>query len=91
MSQLQKWFADDLALGSFFATIKTWFDKLCKIGPPRGYIPNPEKSILGATPTNLAKSKTFFADYKYKLKEGCRYLGGFLGSEDLTKSMLKKK
>eukprot|EP00957_Ditylum_brightwellii_P084798 6447528-Ditylum_brightwellii.AAC.1 len=90
-SQLQVWFADDSALGSFFATIKTWFDKFCEICPPRGYIPKPEKSIMVATPTNLAKAKTFFADYKFKLKEGCCYLGGFLGSEDLTKQYVEEK
>eukprot|EP00957_Ditylum_brightwellii_P113778 8674407-Ditylum_brightwellii.AAC.1 len=89
--QLQKWFADDSALGSFFTTVKTWFGKLCEIGPPRGYIPEPEKSILVETPTNLDKAKTFFADYKFKLKEGCCYLGGFLGSEALTTMYVEDK
>eukprot|EP00957_Ditylum_brightwellii_P052802 4003356-Ditylum_brightwellii.AAC.1 len=90
-NQLQKWFADDSALGSFFATIKKWFDKLCEIGSPCGYIPKPEKSIMVASPSNLDKAKTFFANYKFKLKEGYCYLGGFLGSAKLTKQYVEEK
>eukprot|EP00957_Ditylum_brightwellii_P041621 3152427-Ditylum_brightwellii.AAC.1 len=72
-------------------TIKTWFDKLYKIGPPWGYIPEPEKSIMVASPSNLDKAKTFFANYKFKLKEGCCYLGRFLDLAELSKQYAEER
>eukprot|EP00957_Ditylum_brightwellii_P203250 15333888-Ditylum_brightwellii.AAC.1 len=43
---LAEWFADNAALAGFYMAIDHWFARLCEIGPPRGYIPEPSKSIL---------------------------------------------
>eukprot|EP00957_Ditylum_brightwellii_P009373 708873-Ditylum_brightwellii.AAC.1 len=44
--RLQAWYADDSAKAAFFEAIRDFFRELCRIGPPLGYFPEPDKSIL---------------------------------------------
>eukprot|EP00957_Ditylum_brightwellii_P180614 13758077-Ditylum_brightwellii.AAC.1 len=44
-----------------------------------------------ATKENLAKAKTFFKDYKLKLKEGFGHLGGFVSSANLAEKYILEK
>eukprot|EP00957_Ditylum_brightwellii_P197440 15042802-Ditylum_brightwellii.AAC.1 len=82
---------NDFAIEAFFQAMKTWVDKLCVIALPRGYFPEPDKSILVARKANLGKAKELFKGYKFKLKEGFRYLGGFIGSADLAQKYVQEK
>ena len=42
----QPWYADDAGAGGRFQNIRLYFKKLQEYGPPRGYFPEPSKSIL---------------------------------------------
>eukprot|EP00957_Ditylum_brightwellii_P071052 5399569-Ditylum_brightwellii.AAC.1 len=58
---------------------KKWFKELCQIGPPMGYFPEPDKSILVTALQNLELAKTYFKAEKNKIKIGYCYLGGHIG------------
>ena len=48
-------------------------------GPPRGYFPEPTKSILVVAPQNVARAEWFFRGMGLKVVMDSRYLGGFIG------------
>ena len=50
-------------------------------GPPRGYFPEPTKSILVMSPRNFPLAEAFFQGYVLHVVTGSRYLGGFVGTE----------
>ena len=43
---IQSWYADDTAACGSLVELKSWWDKLCAIGPTYGYFPKPSKTIL---------------------------------------------
>eukprot|EP00957_Ditylum_brightwellii_P005607 429089-Ditylum_brightwellii.AAC.1 len=90
IKQLQKWFADDSALAVFFEAIDKWYEKLCLIGPPPGYHPESEKSILITHEKHLLLANEYFKERKFKIKAGHHYLGGYLGSAALTEHFSEK-
>eukprot|EP00957_Ditylum_brightwellii_P077975 5927077-Ditylum_brightwellii.AAC.1 len=59
--------------------IKAWFQELCQIGPPLGYFPEPDKSILVTALLNLELAKNYFQAENFKIKTGYHYLGGHIG------------
>ena len=78
----QKFYADDGANAAKFKIIRAYFVRLCELGPLFGYYPEPDKSILNAAKHNLKRAKAYFADLKFKIKTGSRYLGSFIGDPD---------
>ena len=61
------------------------------LGPPRGYLPDPKKSILVVSPQNILQAEAFFGGYKLHIVMGSRYLGGFLGSKAAQDHWLGEK
>ena len=51
-------------------------------GRPRGYFPEPTKSILVVAPRNVAQAEDFFRGMGIKVVTGNRYLGVFIGDSD---------
>ena len=52
------------------------------MGPTRGYYPAPTKSIvIPSQPEFTEKTKEVLGEFNFQYMEGCRYLGGFIGSE----------
>eukprot|EP00957_Ditylum_brightwellii_P069693 5292778-Ditylum_brightwellii.AAC.1 len=86
VEKLQVWYADDTAKAAFFAAIRKWFQELCRIGPPLGYFPEPDKSIPVTALQNIDLAKNYFKTEKFKIKTGYRYLGGHIreGKEDFV-------
>eukprot|EP00957_Ditylum_brightwellii_P015584 1174892-Ditylum_brightwellii.AAC.1 len=68
IERLQAWYADDSAKAAYFEAIKVWFQELCRIGPPLGYFPEPDKSILGPALCTLELAKNYFQVEKFKIK-----------------------
>mmetsp|Transcript_5227 Transcript_5227/g.7776 ORF Transcript_5227/g.7776 Transcript_5227/m.7776 type:complete len:169 (+) Transcript_5227:2704-3210(+) len=58
---IQIWYADDSAFAGYFAKVWKWFKELCKIGPPLGYFPEPDKSILSPAPRTWQTRRIFQA------------------------------
>eukprot|EP00957_Ditylum_brightwellii_P165721 12616331-Ditylum_brightwellii.AAC.1 len=90
-AQLQKWFADDSAIGAFFQSIKEWYGELCVIGPPLVHHPDSDKSILVTHLKSFLTAKGFFIDYGFKMKEGHCYLGGYIISSALQETYVSEK
>eukprot|EP00957_Ditylum_brightwellii_P064722 4912222-Ditylum_brightwellii.AAC.1 len=63
----------------------------CKNGLPRGYIPEPTKSILVAHSKNINNAIDYFDHYNFKIKAGNRYLGGYLGEQELAQAFAAEK
>eukprot|EP00957_Ditylum_brightwellii_P199007 15169775-Ditylum_brightwellii.AAC.1 len=90
-TQRQGWFADNTALAGFYAAIEHWFARLCKLGPPCSYIPDPSKSILITHTQSIASATDYFEHYNFKIKAGNHYLGGFLGKKELAQEYAAEK
>jgi hypothetical protein len=91
MQVKQPWYADDAGAGGNFRSIRHFFLRLQEISPDFGYFPEPSKSILIVRNHNLEKARTAFADLKFQITTGSRYLGGFVGEEEALRSWIKEK
>ena len=76
----QLWYADDAGAGGkfiFFFFAHLW--NLQARGPPRGYFPEPTKSILVVAPRNVARAEWFFRGMGLKVVCNADISGGSLG------------
>ena len=71
-------YADDAGTGGKFEHILDHFNDMQARGPPRGYFPEPTKSILVVDPRNVPRVENFFHGMGVKIVTGSRYLGGFV-------------
>ena len=60
-------------------------------GPPRGYFPDPTKSILVVPPRNVPREDEFFREMGAKIVTGSRYLGGLVGDGTAEEICLEEK
>ena len=58
---------------------------------PRGYFPDPTKSILVVAPMNVAMAEDFFRGMRLKVVTGSWYLGVFIGYGAAEKSWMSVK
>jgi hypothetical protein len=78
---VQPWYADDAGMCGTISSLATAQRLLLKLGPRRGYYPEPSKSIL-ITPTDTPSTALDILDeFNFQKSHGHRYLGGFVGSE----------
>ena len=75
----QLWFADDAGAAGKFGHILEHFQDLRARGPPRGYLPEPNKSILVVAPQNVARAEEFVQGMGMKIVTESWYLGDFVG------------
>jgi len=87
----QPWYADDAGAGGHFNRITRYFEKLQEFGPPRGYFPEPSKSILIVKEHNKERAEVCFADFGFKVVTGSRYLGGFIGDKAEQREWVEEK
>jgi hypothetical protein len=64
---------------------------LLEIGPDYGYHPEPSKSIAIVARHNLDRAKIYCADLAFKVQNGIRYLGGFVGEDEDRDEWLELK
>ena len=85
-------FADDLSMFGPISAIIEGMKLLLKLGPARGYYPEPSKSIfIPQHPDQLQECKSLLSNFNFNFKPGHRYLGGFIGSKDEREKWLKEK
>ncbi len=87
----QPWYADDAGAGGHFQNIRLYFKKLQEYGPPRGYFPEPSKSILIVQEHNKEKAEAYFNDFGFEVVTGGRYLGGFIGKKAAQRKWVEGK
>ena len=88
---LTPWYADDAAAMAKFARIRAVYNLVEEFGPRYGYFPESSKSILVVTPGNRDRAVLKFAHKGFKVVEGSRYLGGFIGGAREKAEWLEKK
>jgi hypothetical protein len=87
----QPWYADDAGAGGRFQRIRLYFEKLQEHGPPRGYFPEPSKSVLIVEEHNKEKAEAYFKDSDWKVVTGCQCLGGFIGDKAEQREWVEEK
>ena len=80
------WYTDDTGADGKFPHILDHLRDLQARGPPRGYFPEPTKSILVVAPRNAAREEEFFRWMGLKVVTWSRYLGEYIGDEAAEKS-----
>ena len=76
----QPWYADDVGAGvGGVDHILAHFQDMHARVPPRGYFPDPTKSILVVAPRNVPRAEEFFRGMGVNIVTGSCYLGGFVG------------
>lgn len=88
-SIVQPWYADDAAMAGRCQDIASAMRHLLRIGPLRGYYPEPSKSVLICEPgEDRERAQTLLAEFDFQYSDGDRYLGGFIGTMDSRKEWL---
>ena len=54
-------------------------------GPARGYFPEPAKNIIICAPNHQAAAKAL-RRFDFQYRDGFRYVGGFIGSDEARKA-----
>ena len=88
---LQPWYADDSAAQGRASEVERFFDLLTEQGREVGYKPSPDKCVVICDPADAPAAKQRLHRFNFQYKEGDRYIGGFLGSDDGRKEWLWKK
>jgi len=88
---VQPWYADDGAMAAKASKIGQAFRMLQVQGPRRGYFPEAEKSIVLCTKANEGALRRALQDFNFRYAEGHRYIGGFIGTEELRKEWIFDK
>ena len=57
-------------------------DILQRLGPSRGYYPEPTKLIFVCRQADRRKAKELLDDFEFIHWDGARYIGGFIGTEE---------
>ena len=88
---LQVWYADDAKATGNFDKITNYFKILCEEGPKYGYFPEPTKSILITSNKNQASAKEKFSQQGFKITNGARYRGGFVGVQEKKDEWIREQ
>ena len=76
-------FADDLIGADRLAELRTYWDNVCKFGPPLGYYSKASKSWLVVKEDRFESAKRIFEGTNINITtEGRCYLGGYIGKPE---------
>jgi len=85
-------YADDLAGAGKINDLRKWWDLIQRHGPPQGYHPNAQKSILIVKPGNIEQAKECFGNLEIQINAGGeKYLGAVLGTEQTKETFVKSR
>ena len=90
-SVIQPWYADDCAMSGKVEDIATAMRLLLRHGPPRGYYPEPSKSILVCRTGDRPRARRVLEEFNFLHREGTRYIGGFIGTQEARDEWLEPK
>ena len=66
------WYTDAAGEGGTFEGIHLHLDNMVVRGPPRGYFPEPTKSIFVVSLRNVLRAEAFFQGYRLQIVTGSR-------------------
>ena len=85
-------YADDFSAAGSVLNLKSWWEKLCTLGPKFGYYPEASKSWLIVKPKHKGAAATVFNNSKINITtEGKRHLGAVIGSESYKEQYISEK
>ena len=73
------------------SSLRMWFEKLCRLGPSYGYYPEPKMTVIVVDKKDEESGNACFHNSGIKVINGCHFLGGFIGSKELTKQFIEDK
>ena len=89
-STTQCWYADDDGAADNLRTLRKYWDELLTLGPGYGYYPNAIKTILLTRPELHTEADHLFSGTGVTIRsDGCRYLGGGIGTAAFCCSYLE--
>ena len=71
--------------------VRVYIDKLCQLGTSYGYYPEPMKTVIVVDKKDEESANACFHNSGIKVVNGYRFLGGFIGSKELTKQYIEDK
>jgi hypothetical protein len=78
---VQAWYADNGLLKGRTSQVAGVMTPLQRLGPERGYFPEPAKSIYMYSPEDWLGAEELLQAFSFKFTGGYRYVGGFLDSD----------
>ena len=88
---LQPWYADDCMLVGKASHIDKALGLIKERGEPRGYLAEPNKSLVACNPDAREAAKQQLKAWKLTYLDGFRYVGGFIGTKEARAAWLSKK
>ena len=83
-------YADDFIGAGRIEDLKKWWDLIRRHGPPLGYTPNPEKSVLVVKKDAKELADQIFGGSNIPINtEGAKHLGAIIGSPEFKKSHIE--
>ena len=90
-SVIQPWYADDCAMAGKVSGIAEAMRLLLLHGPSRGYFPEPSKSIFICRRGDRPRARQVLEEFNFLHKDGARYIGGFIGSDEARDEWIAPK
>ena len=87
----QAWFADDAQAAGKLRRLRIWWDRLVEHGPPYGYHPNAQKTVLIVKEHLMDEAQRIFDGTGVKIISGSRDLGAAIGSEKFKSEFMEAK
>ena len=85
----QAWFADDDSAAGRVEQLRRYWGDVLRTGPGYGYH-HPTKTVLLVKPEHFDRAQQLFGGTGVQIRiDGCRYLGGALGSVDFRRCFLE--
>ena len=85
-------YADDVTAAGKLSDLKSWWEKLCEIGPKFGYYPNATKTWLITSDELFKKATNMFEGTNIQITtDGQRHLGAVIGKEQYKDQYMTEK
>ena len=88
---LQPWYADDFSMLGPATDMQNVMRQLMEEGPPRGYYPEPSKSIVVCRAADEDTFRHDLDEFSFSFCRGSRYVGGFVGDDNTLQEWLTPK
>ena len=87
----QIWYADDSSAGGTLSNLRSWWDRILKLGPDFGYFVNASRSVMIVKEDSLQETEMMFEGSGIQITTaGGKYFGAAIGKGTYKKAFVKK-
>ena len=84
----QIWYADDSSAGGTLSNLRSWWERILKLGPDFGYFVNVSKSVMIVKEDSLQEAEMMFEGSGIQITTaGGKYLGAVIGKGTFKKHL----